>query len=66
MTTQNFLKQCVGVAEGLREKNVRKGDYILVVGNNSLNMNVALAGILISGAVAVPISYFANPGDPTA
>ncbi|KAL0280371.1 UNVERIFIED_CONTAM: hypothetical protein PYX00_001682 [Menopon gallinae] len=63
MTTKTFLKQSVGVAESLRERNIRKGDSILIVGNNSLNMNIALTGILIAGAVAVPISYFANPDD---
>lgn len=62
MTTLEFLKDSIGIANGLRGKDVKAGDLVLIIGNNSLNMNVALAGILFLGAVPFPVSSYANAG----
>ncbi|EEB19201.1 luciferase, putative [Pediculus humanus corporis] len=57
MTRKDFVELAVAFAEKLKEENIQKGDYIALVGNNGLFMNVALIGILFMGAVPFPITY---------
>ncbi|KAK6627377.1 hypothetical protein RUM44_009854 [Polyplax serrata] len=57
MTTKKFLQNAVALAERLHEEGIQKGDHIALVGNNSLNMNTALAGIFFLGAVPFPLSH---------
>lgn len=62
MTTSNFLKQSISVSRGLKERDIHPGDLVIILGNNSLNLNVTMIGILFSGAIAVPVSHVTNPG----
>lgn len=64
MTTKTFLHLAVGLAERLSKEGCKKGDMILLMGNNSMYMNVALAGIFFTGAVPVPITYNISEGWP--
>ena len=62
MTRKDFVELAVAFAEKLKEENIKKGDYIALVGNNGLFMNVALIGILFMGGVPFPITYKTSLG----
>lgn len=66
MTTKKYVEKAVALAERLQEEGIKKGDYIALVGNNSLNMNIALGGIFFFGAIPFPISHRTTAGNDSA
>ena len=51
------------VVHGLRDKGIKQGDRVAILGANTSEMLTALLGCFKGGFVAVPINYVQNPTD---
>ncbi len=51
------------LVRGLREKGIKQGDRVAILGTNTSQMLTALLGCFKGGFVAVPINYVQNPSD---
>ena len=51
------------VVRGLRDKGIKQGDRIAILGANSSQMLTALLSCFKGGFVAVPVNYVQNPSD---
>ncbi len=51
------------LVRGLRDKGIKQGDRVAILGGNTSQMLTALLGCFKGGFVAVPINYVQNPTD---
>lgn len=54
-TTDVLLKSSAGLAAGLKDLGLQKGDHIAIIGDNTINLCVSGIGSLFLGAVMCPI-----------
>lgn len=63
ITIQDFIQQAREFAYGLMEMGIVPGDKIALISNNRSEWNIADIGILMTGAISVPIYPTISPDD---
>jgi long-chain acyl-CoA synthetase len=61
ISSSGFCRKVAGVAHALRQWDVRKGDRVAILGENRPEWSIADFGILLLGAVTVPIYATLTP-----
>ncbi len=55
ITYQELGKRVLALRDFLKERGIRKGDKVILLGENSINWIIAFFGVTTIGAVAVPV-----------
>ncbi len=63
ISIQNFIKEAKQFAYGLMAKGIKPGDKVAMISNNRSEWNIADMGLLMAGAVNVPIYPTISPDD---
>jgi long-chain acyl-CoA synthetase len=63
ISIQDFINEAKQFAYGLMEKGIKPGDKVAMISNNRSEWNIADIGILMAGAINVPIYPTISPDD---